>query len=102
MTIKINCRGTARIKDKITGEIFEIASDELDWHSISANERQMGAEVCYGAEVEHDNLGTLSWFVWEYPAGVTNLCSYELGGHELIENFDCGVADEPDVEGFED
>jgi hypothetical protein len=80
----------------MTGEIFTIPADELEWAEFATDERQMGAEVGYSAEIEHPALGTLSWELWEYPVGAENMRETHANGHELLENIDFGLQDFPD------
>jgi hypothetical protein len=87
--------GTARIKDRESGQIYEIEADELDWDVVGGNERQMGPETEWQAETNHAALGNLVWKLWEYPAGMENYQGQELDGHELIENFDISLEHDP-------
>jgi hypothetical protein len=41
----------AKIAHKDTGRVFQISADELDWQNVGADERQMGAERHYEAEL---------------------------------------------------
>jgi hypothetical protein len=83
----------ARIKHKVTGRIFDIESNELDWEQ-SADEEGMGPEICHDAALEHSELGGLVWSVWEYPAGVENHRETNVNGHEIISNFEYGLEHE--------
>ena len=98
----IYSRGIARIRHATTGEIFTIAADELEWAEFAADERQMGTEIGYSAEIEHPSLGTISWELWEYPVGAENMRETRTNGHVLIENIDFGLEDFPDEEAPED
>lgn len=88
--------GTARIQHADTGEVFEIDADELDFDSIGADERNMGPEIHHQAELEHPELGTLTWGLWEYPVGIENMTETEIGPHTLLEDIDYGLRHEPD------
>lgn len=94
--MNVYCRGIATIRHKVTGEIYSIESDELDWDRVGADERQMGPEFQYQATVDHPELGTLTWSLWEYPVGAENYNETNTGGHELIEDFEYGLAHVPD------
>jgi hypothetical protein len=97
--MKVYCRGVARIRDKATGEILEIGREELDWDAVGGDERQMGPAINYQAVLEHPELGTLKWSLWEYPVGVENYRDADVGEHELIGDFDYGLEheeEEPD------
>ncbi|MCF6302501.1 MAG: hypothetical protein L3J13_04780 [Devosiaceae bacterium] len=96
--MEIYCDGVARIKDKNTGTVFEIDPQELEWACVSEDERGMGPEYYYQAELEHEELGAISWSVNEYPVGAENFQSQEMNGHELIENFNYGLKHVPDFE----
>jgi hypothetical protein len=89
--MNIYCRGTARIRDRVTGKIHEIVSEELDWDAVSGDERQMGPEIHHEAVLEHPDLGALNWSLWEYPVGVENYRETNVGEHEVIKNFDYGL-----------
>jgi len=88
--------GTARIQHAATGAVFEIDADELDFEAIGADERNMGPEIYYQAELEHPELGTLTWSLWEYPVGIENMTETEIGSHTLLEEIDYGLQHEPD------
>jgi hypothetical protein len=96
----IETKGTARIKDQVSGTIYEIEADELDWHAAGGSERQMGSEIEYMAEISHPDLGELTWHLWEYPLGAENYQDQRLNGHELVENFEISLV--PDPENHED
>lgn len=92
--MKIYCRGTARIRHTLSGEIVEIESDELDWQAVGGDERQMGEETHYQALIEHPVLGELKWGLWEYPAGAQNDADTDVGANELVEDLDYGLEHE--------
>ena len=92
----IYSRGAARFRHATTGEIFTIPADALEWAEFAADERQMGTEVGYSAEIDHPALGALSWELWEYPIGAENMRETHANGHELLENIDFGLQDFPD------
>lgn len=94
LTLKVFCCGAARIRNKLTGAVFDIQAKELDWQEVSADERQMGPEICHQAEFEHPELGTLSWSLWEYPQGMENDRETDVGGHELLSDIDYGLEPE--------
>lgn len=94
--MRIDTAGTARIRHKDTGEIFDVEADELEWEAVGGSERQMGPETEYAAEVHHPDLGELVWKLWEYPVGAENYQDQELNGHELVVNFDIDLVHEPD------
>lgn len=100
--IDIYSRGLARIKHSATGEIFEIAADELEWEAVGSDERQMGPENAYAAVVDHPDLGHLMWSLWEYPIGMENMTETEVNGHELLENIEFGLQHLPDFDDDED
>lgn len=100
--MRINTAGTARIRHKDTGEIFDIEADELEWEAVGGSERQMGPETEYAAEVHHPDLGELVWKLWEYPSGAENYQDQELNGHALVVNFDIDLVHEPDGPDDED
>ncbi len=89
--MEVYCKGTARIRHKKTGEIYDIENDELDWDAVGGDERQMGSEIHYEAMIEHPDLGDLSWGLWEYPIGIENYRETNAGPHEVIRDFDYGL-----------
>lgn len=89
--MEVYCKGTARIRHKMTGEIYDIENDELDWDAVGGDERQMGSEIHYEAMIEHPELGDLTWGLWEYPVGIENYHETNAGPHEVIEDFDYGL-----------
>lgn len=89
-------RGEARIRHTKTGEEYTIQSEELDWENAGGSERSMGPELYYIAIVPHKELGDLRWELTEYPVGVENFQDVDVGPHQLLENFDIGIAHESD------
>ena len=72
--------------------MFEIVSDKLQWDS-SADDRQMGPEIHHQAQIEHTELGELTWSLWEYPEGVENHRESQINDHVMIQDFDYGLHD---------
>lgn len=64
--MEVYCLGAAQIRHRVTGEIHEIESDELNWDAVGGDERQMGPETHYEAVLEHFELRELTWGIWEY------------------------------------
>ncbi len=89
--MEVYCKGTARIRHKKTGEIYDIENDELDWDAVGGDERQMGSEIHYEAVIEHPDLGDLAWGLWEYPIGSEDYRETNAGPHEVIRDFDYGL-----------
>lgn len=101
--MEVYCRGTARIRHSVTGNIYEIECDELDWDAVSSDERQMGSEIHYEAMVDHTELGKLTWGLWEYPSGIENFHETNAGAHEVIKDFYYGLDHgEPDPDEWVD
>ena len=88
--------GVATIRHADTGVVYEIEADELDWQQVGAEERGMGPEITYEADIDHPQLGRLTWRLWEYPIGVENDREVDIGPHVLIQNFQTGLEFEPD------
>jgi hypothetical protein len=92
----INCTGKAKLKSKVTGEIFDVDPSDLDWQCTRGEERQMGSENCYSADIEYEtSVGShrvaCTWNVWEYPSGVENMIETTPIGAELLEDFTYGL-----------
>lgn len=56
----------------------------------------MGPENEYTGEIEHPQLGTLSWLIVEYPVGSENYKATDINGHILLEDFDYGLKSAPE------
>ncbi|GGI91612.1 hypothetical protein GCM10007973_29860 [Polymorphobacter multimanifer] len=95
--MSVSVTGVGRIRHADTGTIYTIGPNELDWQGVGAEERSMGAEVTYEAAIEHTDLGSLTWTVWEYPIGAFNDQETEVGRHTLLENFQLGISDSDDA-----
>lgn len=91
-------KGTAEIRHRGTGVIYEIGADELDWEQNGGEERGMGSELRYEAVLDHPHLGTLTWALWEYPLGIENRDDTDVGPHEVVRNFDFGLLHVPDAD----
>lgn len=98
--MNVYCQGTAEIRHKDTGVIYDIDSDELSFDAVGSDERPMGVELRYEAIVEHPALGRLSWSLREYPAGIENYRSTDVNGHEVVEDLDYGLEHEPNRDWF--
>jgi len=85
------CRGQAKIEHAATKRVFTVTSNDGVWQQVSSTPREMGPETHYEFTVEHDELGTLVWSVWEYPDGVYNEREIDVGSHKVIENLDGGI-----------
>ena len=88
-------RGKARIRHSETGEIYEIYTDQIEFHEIGQDERGMGPETTYSAILHHPQLGQLVWYLWEYPIGAENDRETDIGPHQLLEDIDFGLEGDP-------
>lgn len=93
----IYARGSAVIEHADSGEEFYIGTDELDWEIVETKQRNLGRETIYQAEVYHDDLGDLIWTVSEYPDGAEGIIDTDVGEHEVVEDFDFGLEDGPEI-----
>lgn len=89
MTVAIN--GIASIRHATTRVVYEIEAEELDWDQVSGDEEPMGPRLMYEGEIEHPELGRLTWTAWEYPVGILDYLTRDIGPHELIEDFDVAI-----------
>ncbi|WP_372168529.1 hypothetical protein [Xanthomonas axonopodis] len=96
--MKVYCKGEAEIIHGKSRKIYKIDCTDLDWDQVDAEERSMGLEIHYEATIEHSELGTLTWGIWEYPVGVENYQSTEAGDHEVMKDFDYGLEHTPHEE----
>ena len=56
----------------------------------------MGPEIQYLGDIEHPEMGPLSWSAWEYPVGLFNASDLDINGHKLETNFTFDAVFEPD------
>lgn len=86
----IRAEGRAVIQAN-TGETFEVQPGDLDWQQVGGDERGMGPETLWEAEVEftdrNDDLVTATWQVSEYPVGAINNSTCEVDGGKLTKDF---------------
>lgn len=75
---------------------FPIEPQDLDWQVVGVEERDMGPETHYAAEVDHPELGRLVWNLWEYPEGVESMRQADASGHEVLKDFSYGLEQLPD------
>lgn len=95
--------GTARVRVDATGEVITVIADQLDWEQDGFEERDMGGELRYVAEVDiFPKIGgtySISWELYEYPIGIENMKStIPEDGLTVIQNFSYGLEHEPDSE----
>jgi len=91
MTIK--CLGTAKLKKSETGEIFEVCPNDLEWEVVDVEEKKMGAELHYSAQLffyskQKELEAEVIWDVWEYPIGSINHQEIQLENCQILKNFD--------------
>ena len=87
------------VRHSRSGLVYEIESDELEWDVEGGDEGQMGGRNRWYAEVQHNELGTLVWSLWEYPVGAEEYQDQDLNGHVLVKDFDIYLAHDPDGPG---
>ncbi len=90
--------GKARIKHAITGEIYEIEADWLE-RDESAYDKSGGKQTHHFPNVEHEELGGLTWTIWEYPDGIQeDPVENNLKPHILLEDFKFEIISEENQE----
>jgi hypothetical protein len=87
--------GQAEIRHKQTAVSVFIQPEELDWQQVSAHEDSMGPNVQRVAELEHPDLGALSFELWEYPVGFAGPVTSDLNGHTLVRGFNVTIQEQP-------
>lgn len=94
----VKTSGTAIIRHRDTGQVFEIEADEIFdlWDSVGADDEPMGTRTTWEASIEHLELGTLTWQLWEYPEGAFNSAYTDVGGHELVSDFQINLEHDPE------
>lgn len=97
----IKTEGEALIQ-ATTGEKFKISPDELDWEGLGGDERGMGQETLYIAEVEHSlrdgGIVRCRWEASEYPVGVLNHVTHSVQNGLLVEDFEFTWEHHPEVD----
>lgn len=97
----IRSTGMAKLRSICTGEVFTVEGESLDWQLSGSEERGMGTENWYSAEVEFNaNDGTkvsCVWNVWEYPIGMENMTRTDAGdGTEIDDDLSYGLDPDQD------
>ena len=95
--MNIETAGSAQIRHRDTGDIFEIDSSDLNWELSSTEDRSMGRERIYSASIFHPELGLLEWVVSEYPAGRENFVSADVGEHQVLSSLSIKLEEDPDA-----
>ena len=95
--MRVVCDGLARLPTRVTGAIYEVSQEELDWDAVGSDERDMGPEIHHEAIIDHPDLGQLTWSLWEYPEGFQSSKETDVGGHQIIEDFNYRLEHEPDI-----
>lgn len=72
--------GTARVKHRATGEVYDLDLDAMDWPPPQID--RLDEEL----SVSHDVLGRLTWRLTSDGYSAVSWES-DLNGHELIEDF---------------
>lgn len=90
----IKASGIARVRHAETGVVYEIDAEELDWQEEGEDRRGMGPERRYWAEIDHPELGELTWSLFEYPIGVVEMQNFDPGPHEVVEAIKFDLEDE--------
>lgn len=94
--MQISISDEAIIQHRQSGDQFLIISDELDWELLGSEEDNMGERRHYAATLEHPELGTLVWNLWEYPLGMQERRLTDPNHHLVIKDFDYGLMHTPD------
>ncbi|MGU9963888.1 MAG: hypothetical protein ACNYPD_07300 [Candidatus Halichondribacter symbioticus] len=79
--------GNARIQHADTGVVYEIDRDLLDFRTVEMHENEMKNEMRYLAELEHPELGKLTWELREYPSGLETHHATNVSPHKLLEDI---------------
>lgn len=83
--MRVDVKGTARVRAMTSGNELTIEADELDFDTHS-RERGMGEETVYGAKVDFED-GSISWELTEYPVGVLNFQNTHTDKLKLLRDF---------------
>jgi len=100
--VHIVTAGSARIRNKDTGTLHEFNALLLDWDTVSGDEEQMGTRTQWEAQLEDDELGVLTWTLWEYPPGALEFIDHDMNGHELVRDFDIAIEHDPEDSNTDD
>ncbi len=79
--------GNARIEHADTGVVYEIDKALLDFRVVEMHENEMKNEIRYLAELEHPELGKLTWELREYPSGLETHHATNVSPHKLLEDI---------------
>ena len=91
--------GIALIQHGDTDIVYEIDRGSLDLDSATHFARKEGVEMEHYATVDHEQLGRLTWTIWENSSGSIDYHDYDIKNHKLLKNFKFRLADEiPDDE----
>ncbi len=65
--------------------VIDATGIEVGDEEVSDPGRGMGPETVVQAETQHDLLGTLTWAIYQYPAGVLNYEERPNIPHRVLE-----------------
>ena len=73
----IKASGVAQLTSAVTGKTYKIQPADLEWEATGGDERGMGTETLYEAEVQvedhgHGKVVSCTWTASEYPVGALN------------------------------
>ncbi len=92
--------GKVAIQHGDTGVVYEIDGNDFEFEIDEKNQRKKGVETIYSAELDHPQLGNLTWKVWEYPINEIEKFYQNIGSHKLLGDIDFkkegGMLDEND------
>ncbi len=114
----IHAFGKARIRHADTGVVYEIDKDSLNFDAERHTRKRSLAErhklkrslaephklrrgrkeIEYRATVDHEQLGRLTWTIWEVSFGTIDYQDYNIRNHKLLKSFDFILGDEKDAE----
>ncbi len=96
--MRIVYNGTAIIEHVDTGQRYEIDPEEFDWDAGSGGDRSMGEEILHVGSLSHEILGDISHTISEYPLGMQNHETTDVGRHKVIKDFDIFLEHEPEYD----
>ena len=78
-----------------TNQTIDLAKEDLSWEVVETDEREMGVERLYEANLEkevenQEDPLIITLRVWEYPEGIANMQEIEAMGCTVIEECDLG------------
>lgn len=94
--MRVVVEGKARLRRLGSTAVVMLEPDDLDWHCSDGGERQMGRETIHRAHWTHDEGGSVTWTLTEYPQGAENFRDTQSDRIEVLADFNYRLEHEPE------